>query len=158
MIRIVAVGKIKEKAMVQLIDEYRKRLTPFTRLEIVEVSDEHAPQNNSEAENNLVKEKEGRRLLSAIKDNEYVILLDLWGKMYDSVRFARELEQLQTQGNSTLTFVIAGSLRPSEEVIRRSNLRWKLSDLTFTHQMTRLLVLEQIYRAYMIRHHRPYHK
>lgn len=158
MIRIVAVGKIKEKAMVQLIDEYRKRLTPFTRLEIVEVSDEHAPQNNSEAENNLVKEKEGRRLLSAIKDNEYVILLDLWGKMYDSVRFARELEQLQTQGNSTLTFVIAGSLGPSEEVIRRSNLRWKLSDLTFTHQMTRLLVLEQIYRACMIRHHRPYHK
>ena len=68
------------------------------------------------------------------------------------------LEQLQTQGNSTLTFVIAGSLGPSEEVIRRSNLRWKLSDLTFTHQMTRLLVLEQIYRAYMIRHHRPYHK
>ena len=144
--------------MVQLIDEYRKRLTPFTRLEIVEVSDEHAPQNNSEAENTLVKEKEGRRLLSAIKDNEYVILLDLWGKMYDSVRFARELEQLQTQGNSTLTFVITGSLGPSEEVIRRSNLRWKLSDLTFTHQMTRLLVLEQIYRAYMIRHHRPYHK
>ncbi len=144
--------------MVQLIDEYRKRLNPFTRLEIVEVSDEHAPQNNSEAENNLVKEKEGRRLLSAIKDNEYVILLDLWGKMYDSVRFARELEQLQTQGNSTLTFVIAGSLGLSEEVIRRSNLRWKLSDLTFTHQMTRLLVLEQIYRAYMIRHHRPYHK
>ena len=75
--------------MVQLIDEYRKRLTPFTRLEIVEVSDEHAPQNNSEAENTLVKEKEGRRLLSAIKDNEYVILLDLWGKMYgSSVRFA----------------------------------------------------------------------
>ena len=158
MIRIVAVGKIKEKALSQLIAEYVKRLSAFTRVEIIEVADEHAPQSNSDAENELVKEREGERVLSRIKEGEYVILLDLWGKMYDSVRFARELEQLQTQGNSTLTFVIAGSLGPSEEVIRRSNLRWKLSDLTFTHQMTRLLVLEQIYRAYMIRHHRPYHK
>lgn len=158
MIRIVAVGKIKEKALVQLIDEYRKRLAPFTKLAIIEVNDEHAPQSNSEAENRLVKEKEGKRVLAQIKADEYVILLDLWGTMFDSVQFAARLEQLQTQGNSTLTFVIAGSLGPSEEVVRRSDLRWKLSDLTFPHQMTRLLVLEQIYRAYMIRHHRPYHK
>ena len=158
MIKILAVGKIKEKAMLALIDEYRKRLSPFTKVEIVEVSDEHAPQTNSDAENELVKEKEGKRLLAQIKENEFVILLDLWGKMFDSEGFAKKIDQLQTQGNSTLVFVIAGSLGPSKEIVDRSNLRWKLSDLTFTHQMTRLLVLEQIYRAYMINNHRPYHK
>ena len=158
MIRIIAVGKIKEKAMLVLIDEYRKRLSPFTKLEIVEVSDEHAPQTNSDAENELVKEKEGKRLLAQIKENDYVILLDLWGKMFDSEGFAKKIDQLQTQGNSMLSFVIAGSLGPSKEVVDRSNLRWKLSDLTFTHQMTRVLVMEQIYRAFMINHHRPYHK
>lgn len=158
MIRIVAVGKLKEKALIQLIDEYRKRLTPFTKLEIVEVSDEHAPQTNSAAENELVKERESKRLLAQIKEGEYVILLDLWGKMYDSVRFSQTLERLWTQGTSTVTFVIAGSLGPSEAIVKRSDLRWKLSDLTFTHQMTRLLVIEQIYRAYMISSHRPYHK
>ncbi|WP_075877677.1 23S rRNA (pseudouridine(1915)-N(3))-methyltransferase RlmH [Merdibacter massiliensis] len=158
MIRIIAVGKIKEKAMLALIDEYRKRLSPFTKLEIIEVNDEHAPQTNSDAENELVKEKEGKRLLAQIKENDYVILLDLWGKMFDSEGFARKIDQLQTQGNSMLAFVIAGSLGPSKEVVDRSNLRWKLSDLTFTHQMTRVLVMEQIYRAFMINHHRPYHK
>ena len=158
MIKILAVGKIKEKAMLALIDEYRKRLSPFTKVEIVEVSDVHAPQTNSDAENELVKEKEGKRLLAQIKENEFVILLDLWGKMFDSEGFAKKIDQLQTQGNSTLVFVIAGSLGPSKEIVDRSNLRWKLSDLTFTHQMTRLLVLEQIYRAYMINNHRPYHK
>lgn len=158
MIKILAVGKIKEKAMLALVDEYRKRLSPFTKVEIAEVNDEHAPQTNSDAENEQVKEKEGRRLLAQIKENDFVILLDLWGKMFDSEGFAKKIDQLQTQGNSTLVFVIAGSLGPSKEIVDRSNLRWKLSDLTFTHQMTRVLVLEQIYRAYMINNHRPYHK
>lgn len=158
MIKILAVGKIKEKAMLALIDEYHKRLSPFTKVEIAEVNDEHAPQTNSDAENEQVKEKEGRRLLAQIKENDFVILLDLWGKMFDSEGFAKKIDQLQTQGNSTLVFVIAGSLGPSKEIVDRSNLRWKLSDLTFTHQMTRVLVLEQIYRAYMINNHRPYHK
>ena len=162
MIRIVAVGKIKEKALSQLIAEYVKRLSAFTRVEIIEVADEHAPQSNSDAENELVKEREGERvlsrLLSAIKDNEYVILLDLWGKMFDSERFAQRIDTLQVQGKGTLTFVIAGSLGPSPAVVKRSDLRWKLSDLTFPHQLTRLLVLEQIYRAHMILSHRPYHK
>lgn len=158
MIKILAVGKIKEKAMLAMIDEYRKRLSPFTKLEIIEVNDEHAPQTNSDAENEQVKEKEGRRLLSHVREGDYVILLDLWGKMYDSPGFAKKMDQLQTQGNSSLVFVIAGSLGPSKEVVSRSNLRWKLSDLTFTHQMTRVLVLEQIYRAYMINYNRPYHK
>lgn len=158
MIRIVAVGKIKEKALSQLIAEYVKRLSAFTRVEIIEVADEHAPQSNSDAENELVKEREGERVLSRIKEGEYVILLDLWGKMFDSERFAQRIDMLQVQGKGTLTFVIAGSLGPSPAVVKRSDLRWKLSDLTFPHQLTRLLVLEQIYRAHMILSHRPYHK
>ncbi len=158
MIKVVAVGKIKEKAMRSLIDEYVKRLKPFTKLEIIEVADEIAPQNNSEAQNQLVKEKEGERILSKIKEQEYVILLDLWGDMLDSEQFSKKLEHLQTYQTSNITFVIAGSLGPGKNVYERCNYRWKLSDLTFTHQMTRILVLEQIYRAYMIQNNNPYHK
>lgn len=158
MIKIVAVGKLKEKALRMQIEEYEKRLRPFTKLEIIEVPDEIAPQSNSDAENELVKEKEGEKLLNKIKEGEYVILLDLWGEMIDSVAFAKKLETIQTYQSSTITFVIAGSLGPSKEVVKRANYRWKLSDLTFTHQMTRVLVLEQVYRGYMINHHNPYHK
>lgn len=158
MIKIVAVGKLKEKALRMQIEEYEKRLRPFTKLEIIEVADEVAPQTNSDAENEMVKDKEGEKLLQKIKDGEYVILLDLWGEMIDSVTFANKLEAIQTYQSSTVTFVIAGSLGPGKAVVKRANYRWKLSDLTFTHQMTRVLVLEQIYRGYMINHHNPYHK
>ncbi|MGX8851202.1 23S rRNA (pseudouridine(1915)-N(3))-methyltransferase RlmH [Amedibacillus sp. YH-ame10] len=158
MIKIVAVGKLKEKALRMQIEEYEKRLRPFTKLEIIEVSDENAPQTNSEAQNEQVKEKEGERILSKIKESEYVILLDLWGEMVDSETFSYKIEQLQTSGNSNITFVIAGSLGPGKNVYERCNYRWKLSDLTFTHQMTRVLVLEQIYRAFMIQNNNPYHK
>lgn len=158
MIKIVAVGKIKEKAMCQQIEEYVKRLRPFTKIEIIEVPDEIAPQQNSDAQNEQVKTKEGERILSKIKEQEYVILLDLWGEMLSSEKFAKKIEQLQTYQSSHITFVIAGSLGPGKNVYQRVNYRWKLSDLTFTHQMTRLLVLEQVYRAYMINHNNPYHK
>ena len=147
MIKIVAVGKIKEKALRTQIEEYEKRLRPFTKLEIIEVNDEVAPQSNSDSQNNQVKEKEGERILAKIKEQEYVILLDLWGEMVDSERFSKNL-----------TFVIAGSLGPGKNVYDRCNWKWKLSDLTFTHQMTRVLVLEQIYRAFMIQNNNPYHK
>lgn len=158
MIKIVAVGKIKEKALRMQIEEYEKRLRTFTKLEIIEVHDEIAPQSNSEAQNEQVKEKEGERILSKIRDNEYVVLLDLWGEMLNSEQFSKKIDQLQTNGNSNITFVIAGSLGPSKQVYDRCKYRWKLSDLTFTHQMTRVLVLEQIYRAFMIQNNNPYHK
>lgn len=158
MIKIVAVGKIKEKALRAQLAEYEKRLRPFTKLEIIEVNDEVAPQSNSESQNQQVKEKEGERILSKIKDQEYVILLDLWGDMVNSEKFAQKLDQLQTYQTSNLTFVIAGSLGPGKNIYARCNWKWKLSDLTFTHQMTRVLVLEQIYRAYMIQNNNPYHK
>lgn len=158
MIKIIAVGKIKEKYVKAQIAEYEKRLRPFTKLEIIEVNDEVAPQSNSEAQNVMVKEKEGERILGKIKDQEYVILLDLWGEMIDSEQLAKKVESLQTYQSSNITFVIAGSLGPGKNILARANWRWKLSDLTFTHQMTRVLVLEQIYRAYMILNHNPYHK
>ena len=158
MIKIVAVGKIKEKAVRAQIEEYEKRLRPFTKLEIIEVNDEMAPQNNSDAQNEAVKEKEGERLLSKIREQEYVILLDLWGEMLSSEKFSVKIAKLQTYTTPDITFVIAGSLGPGKNILQRANYRWKLSDLTFTHQMTRVLVLEQIYRAFMIQNHNPYHK
>ena len=157
MIKIIAVGKIKEKGLNLMIQEYSKRLSAFTKVEIIEVADE-ATSASSSALEQQIKSKEGSRILAKIKDNEYVILLDLWGKMYDSISFSNHLTKLQTYGNSNITFVIAGSLGPGENVYQRANERWKLSDLTFTHQMTRVLILEQIYRAYMIQNNSPYHK
>ena len=158
MIKIIAVGKIKEKSLCQQIEEYCKRLKTFTKLEIIEVADENAPQQNSIAQNEQIKIKEGERILSKIKEQEYVILLDLWGEMLSSEKFAKKIENLQTYQSSQITFVVAGSLGPGKNVYQRANYCWKLSDLTFTHQLTRLLVLEQIYRAYMINHNNPYHK
>ena len=158
MIKIVAVGKLKEKAMRSQIEEYEKRLRPFTKLEIIEVADEIAPQQNSDAQNDMVKEKEGERILSKIKENEFVILLDLWGEMINSETLSKKLEKIQTYDASNITFVIAGSLGPGKNVYKRCNYRWKLSDLTFTHQMTRVIVLEQIYRSFMIQNNNPYHK
>ena len=146
MIRILCIGKMKDKALHMLEEEYKKRLGAFTKIEIVEVRDE--PNERIE------REKEAA---SQIKDSEFVILLDLHGSHWDSETFAEKLGNWQT-ASSTLTFVIAGSLGPSPALVSRANARWKLSDLTFTHLMTRVLVLEQIYRAYMILNGRKYHK
>lgn len=158
MIKIVAVGKLKEKALVSLVDEYKKRLQPYTKLELIEVNDEQTLDSNSEAQNELVKQKEGERILSKIKDNEYVILLDLWGKMIDSVQLAKKMEEIYTYHSSNITFVIGGSLGLSKDVVKRADFRWKLSDLTFTHQMIRVILMEQIYRSYKINNNEPYHK
>ena len=164
MIRILCIGKMKDKALHMLEEEYKKRLGAFTKIEIVEVRDEPNERIEREKEAALAKEKEGERALSQIKDSEFVILLDLhgshWdshGSHWDSETFAEKLGNWQT-ASSTLTFVIAGSLGPSPALVSRANARWKLSDLTFTHLMTRVLVLEQIYRAYMILNGRKYHK
>lgn len=158
MIKIVAVGKLKEKALVSLMNEYKKRLQPYTKLELIEVNDEQTLDSNSEAQNELVKIKEGERILSKIKDNEYVILLDLWGKMIDSVQLAKKIEEIYTYHSSNITFVIGGSLGLSKDVVNRADFRWKLSDLTFTHQMIRVILMEQIYRSYKINNNEPYHK
>ncbi len=158
MIRIVACGKIKDAWLQKGIDEYVKRIQPYEKIEVVEVADEKTSQNNSEAEDLQVLVKEGERLLKKIKPDEYVILLDLWGKQMDSMSFAKTIDSLHTQGKSKITFVIGGSLGVSEGLIARSNMRLCLSKNTFTHQMCRLLVVEQIYRAFRILNNEPYHK
>lgn len=158
MIKIIGVGKIKEKAMNACIEEYVKRCKAFTKLEIIEVSDESIPQNNSEKQNEQAKKIEGERILSKIKDNEYVIVLDLWGETCSSEKFAKKLEEIQTYHSSNITFVIGGSLGLSPQLVQRANFRFKLSDCTFPHQLCRLLLVEQIYRSFMISNNMPYHK
>lgn len=156
--KLITVGKLKDKALVLLVDEYVKRLKPYEKVEIIEVADMMAPESNSDAQNEQVKKIEGERVLAKIKDNEFVILLDLWGESISSEQLAAKIEKIYTYNSSNLTFVIGGSLGLSPELVKRANFRWKLSDCTFTHQMVRVLVLEQFYRATMINRHMPYHK
>ncbi len=157
MIRIVCIGKMKDKALHMLEEEYIKRLKAFSKVEVVEVRDEPNERIEREKEAAIAKEKEGERALAQIKDSDLVILLDLHGSHWDSETFAKKLGEWQST-SSNLVFVIAGSLGPSPALTARANVRWKLSDLTFTHLMTRVLVLEQIYRGFMILGGRKYHK
>ena len=157
MIKIIAIGKNKDKSLQALEKEYAKRLSAFCKLDIIEVKDEANEHTSRESEVLLVKEKEASRVFEKLNDTDYVVLLDLHGKMIDSETFAKNLDVWQMQ-HSNIVFVIAGSLGPSEKLVRRANYRWKLSDLTFTHLMTRVLMLEQIYRGFMIINGRSYHK
>ena len=158
MIRIISCGRIKEKWMRDGLAEYVKRISAYDKLEVLEVEDEKTPDNNSAAENEIVKDKEGKRILKLIKEEDYVILLDLAGKTMDSEKLASFVEQLYVKGKSRIDFVIGGSLGVSKELINRADFRWKLSDNTFPHQLCRIIVAEQIYRAFRIMHHEPYHK
>lgn len=157
MITIAAIGKLKDRSLQSLQDEYLKRLHAFTKVEIREFKDEPDRLSMRENEARLIKEKEGRRVLDALRPDDFVILLDLSGKEWDSPSFAENLRNWQIQ-HSRLVFIIAGSLGPSPALTARADVRWKLSDLTFTHQMTRILILEQIYRGFMISAGRTYHK
>lgn len=157
MITILAIGKIKDKSLQTLTDEYAKRISAFDRIRIIEVKDEPNRHTDREKEIALIKEREGGRALEKIQEDDFVILLDLHGREWDSETFAANLGKWRTQ-HRNLTFVIAGSLGPSPELTARADIRWKLSPLTFTHLLTRVLVLEQIYRAFMILNHRTYHK
>lgn len=157
MITLLCVGKNKEKALCQLENEYVKRIQPFSKLQVIEVKDESNVHMERDKEAELIREKEGKRILEKIRPQDFVILLDLHGKMLDSISFSNQLESWFMK-SSDLVFVMAGSLGPSNDLVKRANVRWKLSDLTFTHLMTRILVLEQIYRAFMIQNGRSYHK
>lgn len=158
MIRIAAVGRIKEKWMREGIADYLKRIQPYEKTEIIEVDDEKAPESNSAAENEKVKLAEGTKLLRQIKDTDYVVLLDLAGKEMDSVSVSKHIESVHTRGYNRIVFVIGGSLGVSSQLIARADFRWKLSVNTFPHQLCRIVVLEQIYRAFRILHNEPYHK
>lgn len=157
-IKIIAVGKLKEKYLKQGIEEYAKRLSKFCKFEVVEVLDEKAPEKLSDAQMQAVKAKEGQRILDKIKDKEYVYALAIEGKQRSSEEFAKELNQLATYGKSDLTFVIGGSLGLSPEVMKRSDAQISFGKLTLPHQLMRLVLSEQIYRCYMINNNTPYHK
>ncbi|OEF99656.1 23S rRNA (pseudouridine(1915)-N(3))-methyltransferase RlmH [Vulcanibacillus modesticaldus] len=157
-ITVISVGKIKEKYIVQGIAEYKKRLSPYAKLQIIEVADEKAPENLSEAEMQQIKQKEGERILQHIDQNQYVIALAIEGEMWSSEKLAKELDKLTTYGNSNIVFVIGGSLGLSKKVYDRANGLLSFSKMTFPHQLMRLILLEQIYRAFKINRGEPYHK
>lgn len=157
-ITIVCVGKLKEKYFTMAISEYVKRLSRYCKLEIIEVSDEKTPDQASEAEENQIKKLEGERILKNIKDGAYLFVLAIEGKMLSSVELADKVEQLGVSGNSHLIFIIGGSLGLSEDVLSRADYKLSFSKMTFPHQMMRVILLEQIYRAYRINSNQPYHK
>ena len=140
------------------IADYLKRIQPYEKTEIIEVDDEKAPESNSAAENEKVKLAEETKLLRQIKDTDYVVLLDLAGKEMDSVSLSKHIESVHARGYNRIVFVIGGSLGVSSQLIARADFRWKLSVNTFPHQLCRIVVLEQIYRAFRILHNEPYHK
>ena len=157
-IKLITVGKLKEKYLVQGINEYVKRLGAYGKIQIIEVPDEKAPENLSEAQMLQVKGKEGERILGKINDGEYVFALAIEGKNPSSEAFAKQLEQLQIQGKSQFVFVIGGSLGLSQAVMQRSNAQISFGKMTYPHQLMRLILVEQIYRTMRINHGEPYHK
>lgn len=157
-ITLLAVGKIKEKYLVQGISEYAKRLSRYCKLEIVEVADEKTLDKAGDAVEAQIKETEGRRLLKYIREGDYVVALAIQGKMLDSIELSKLVENLGIQGESSLVFVIGGSLGLSDEVMRRADYLLSFSKMTFPHQMMRMILLEQIYRGYRIMMREPYHK
>lgn len=157
-IKIVCVGKLKEKYFKDAIAEYEKRLSRFAKFKIVQVPDEKAPEKLSEAQDEQVKEVEGKRILSKIKDKEYVIVTAIKGKERTSEEFAKEIQELTTYGHSDITFVIGGSLGTSPAVNKRANDLMSFGKFTLPHQLMRVVLTEQIYRAFMINSGSPYHK
>jgi 23S rRNA (pseudouridine1915-N3)-methyltransferase len=157
-ISIVTVGKLKEKYLKQGIEEYLKRLTAYAKVDVIEVADEKAPEILSELEMVQVKQKEGERILAKISQDTYVIALAIQGKLGSSEELADSLDKLATYGKSKIAFVIGGSLGLSDEVIKRSNEQLSFSRMTFPHQLMRLILVEQIYRAFRINRGEPYHK
>ncbi len=157
-ITILAVGKIKESFYREALCEYQKRLSRYCRLEIIEVMDEPAPEKASPAQEDAIREKEAQRILKRLRDNSYVITLEIAGKKYDSEKFAEKLENLGLSGNSQLVFIIGGSLGLHPSVSARADLSLSFSDMTFPHQLMRVILAEQIYRAFRIINKAPYHK
>lgn len=157
-ITVITVGKIKEKYLKDAIAEYSKRLSRYCKLEILEVADEKTPDGASEIVEENIREKEGERILKLIKEDAYVITLEISGKMLTSEELADRIETLGIQGKSHLVFVIGGSIGLGREVLRRSDYALRFSKMTFPHQLMRVILLEQIYRSYRIINGEPYHK
>ena len=158
MIKIIAVGKIKEKYLSDAIAEYCKRISPYSRLTIIQVPDESCQDGAPVSVMEQVKSREGRKILDNISEKDHVITLEIRGKKLSSEEFSGYLEKLKVNGIPDITFVIGGSLGLSPEVSARSDLKLSFSDMTFPHQLMRVILLEQIYRAFKIARNEPYHK
>lgn len=157
-ITIVSVGKLKEKYLKMGIDEYVKRLGGYAKMDLVEVPDEKAPEQLSEAEMDIVKKKEGERILAKISPDAYVIVLAINGKMKTSEQMAADIESLMTYGKSKIAFVIGGSLGLHEDVLKRADEQQSFGKMTLPHQLMKLVLVEQIYRSFRIMKGEPYHK
>ncbi len=155
---VVCVGKIKEKFYKEALSEYAKRLSKYCKLEIFEVADEKTPDGASDNVCNQIMLKEAERISSKIPDNAYVIATAIEGKKYDSVGFSKMIQNLGINGESTIVFLIGGSLGLHESIKKRCNSLISFSDMTFPHQLMRVILLEQIYRAFRIQNNEPYHK
>lgn len=157
-ITIIAVGKIKEKFYRDAIDEYAKRLSKYCKFEIVEVADEKTPDKCSETEEQLILSKEAEKILKHVRQDMFVYALAIKGKKLDSVSFANEINQLGLSGKSSIAFVIGGSLGLHASVLNRADKHLSFSDMTFPHQLMRVILSEQIYRCFRIIANEPYHK
>ena len=157
-IRILSVGKIKEKYLTEGIKEYGKRLSRYCKLEIIQVADEKTPDHAGEALETQIREKEGERILAGIREGAYVIALAIEGKMLDSVELSEKIAALGVSGTSQIIFIIGGSLGLSKQVLDRADYLLSFSRMTFPHQLMRVILLEQIYRGYRIMNGQAYHK
>ena len=157
-IRIICVGKIKEKYLVQGISEYAKRLSRYAKIQVIEVGDERAPESLSHAEEQLVREKEGARLKKHFRQDGIKIILAIDGKSFSSEEFSEQLQHYGVSGKSQFDFIIGGSLGLDDDIIKQADLLLSFSKFTLPHQLMRLILLEQIYRAFRIANGEPYHK
>nr|WP_307999123.1 23S rRNA (pseudouridine(1915)-N(3))-methyltransferase RlmH [uncultured Merdimonas sp.] len=157
-ITLVTVGKIKEKYLKDAIAEYSKRLSRYCKLDIVEVQDEKTPDQASETVEEQIRDKEAERILKHIRDDMYVVTLEIEGRMLSSEELAKKIESLGIQGKSSIAFVIGGSIGLGKEVLKRSDYALSFSKMTFPHQLMRVILLEQVYRSYRIINGEPYHK
>lgn len=157
-VKIITVGKLKEKYLKEGIAEYSKRLSRFTKLELIELPDEKTPDNASEVEKIAIMAKEAERILAKISEREYVMALAIEGQQFPSETFSQTLANATLSGYSTLTFIIGGSLGLAPEVKKRAHQLVSFGKLTLPHQLMRLVLIEQIYRAFMIQQGSPYHK
>ncbi|MDC0558945.1 23S rRNA (pseudouridine(1915)-N(3))-methyltransferase RlmH [Candidatus Izimaplasma bacterium] len=156
-ITVISVGKLKEKYLIDGIKEYAKRLSKYTKLELIEVKDEHAPENLSQKDVDIIKDRESTRIKSRLKDS-FIISLAIEGKQLSSTELAEKFEDIKTYHNSHITFLIGGSLGLSNSLLKKSNFLLSFSKMTFPHQLMKLILLEQVYRSFRINNNEPYHK
>lgn len=157
-IKIICIGKLKEKYLLDGISEYTKRISKYSNVNIIELNDEPIPDNPSQKEIDIIKKKEADKIATSIDSHDYVCALDLSGKQLTSEEFAEKVSDITVQGFNTICFLIGGSLGLDKELVTKSNMVMSFSKLTFPHQLFRMILLEQIYRAFKINNNETYHK